>query len=265
MIIKHRKPFKYGYNGIIDTAKKHPEMLMDFGILKLDAGDKFVDRQYKERAFLLLSGAVELEWDGGKAMVQRKSCFDEAPSCLHVPSEVVVTLHGRKSNTEISIHQTKNDHLFPSKLFQPQDCQIRQVGVGLMKETATRTVRTVFDKSNRPESNLVLGETITLPGRWSGYPPHYHAQPEIYFYKFNLENGFGYAELGDEVFKVKNNDVTLMTDGVSHPQVAAPGYAMYYLWVIRHLDGLPYTGPIFIPEHLWLNDKDVAIWPETRS
>jgi 5-deoxy-glucuronate isomerase len=265
MIIKQLKPFKSGYNSIVDADKKYPEMLMDFGLLELNTEEKFVDRQHKERAFLLISGTLELEWDGGKAIVERGSVFDEAPSCLHVPSGISVTMRGCKPNTEVTVHRTDNDQSFSPKLFRPQDCQIRQVGVGTVKEMATRTVRTVFDKSNRPQSNLVLGETINLPGRWSGYPPHYHPQPEIYLYKFNLENGFGYAELGDEVYKVKNNDVTLMTDGISHPQVAAPGYAMYYLWVIRHLDGLPYTGPIFAPEYLWLNNKDAPIWPEAKS
>lgn len=265
MIIRHKNPFKVGYNSIVDVVKKHPEMLMDFGILKLDKYDEFNDHQKKERAYLLISGAVELEWEGNKTRAKRSSCFNEAPTCLHMPSGIPITIRGLQNNTEVTVHRTKNDQSFLPVLFRPQDCQIRQVGVGIAKEMATRTVRTVFDKSNRPESNLVLGETINLPGRWSGYPPHYHPQPEIYLYKFNLESGFGYAELGEEVFKVRNNDVTLMTDGISHPQVAAPGYAMYYLWVIRHLDGSPYTGPIFEPEHLWLNDMNAPIWPETRS
>jgi 5-deoxy-glucuronate isomerase len=54
-------------------------------------------------------------------------------------------------------------------------------------------------------------------------------------------------------------------EGVSHPQVAAPGYAMYYLWVIRHLDGNRYgeksATPIFEPEHRWVTEKGAVIWP----
>jgi 5-deoxy-glucuronate isomerase len=262
MFIKHRQELKNGYNGIVDIFRKHPEMLMDFGILKLDAGDEFADKQRKERAFLLLSGSVEFEWDGGKALAERKSCFDEEPTCLHVASGIPVDVRAREPGAEVIVLRTANERTFPSILFRPQDCQVRQVGVGTMHEMATRTVRTVFDKSNRPQSNLVLGETVNQPGRWSGFPPHCHPQPEIYLYKFNRGEGFGYAELGEYVYKVRNNDVTLMSDGVSHPQVAAPGYAMFYLWVIRHLDGKPYTGPIFDPEYLWLNNKDAPIWPD---
>lgn len=40
---------------------------------------------------------------------------------------------------------------------------------------------------------------------------------------------------------------------------------MYYIWVIRHIDGNPYKSPqypIFESEHLWVNDKNAKIWPE---
>ena len=44
MFIKHPQAIKNGYYGIVDINRKHPEMLMDFGLLKLDAGDEFADR-----------------------------------------------------------------------------------------------------------------------------------------------------------------------------------------------------------------------------
>ena len=68
--------------------------------------------------------------------------------------------------------------------------------------------------------------------------------------------------LGDDVVKVKNNDTVLILDDVSHPQTAGPGYAMYYVWVIRHLDNDPYIKPVFEPEHLWVTDKNAKIWPD---
>lgn len=131
-----------------------------------------------------------------------------------------------------------------------------------MKETSTRVVRTIFDKSNSANSNLVLGEVINYPGKWSSYPPHHHPQPEIYYYKFQPHNGYGFSQLGDDVVKVQNCDTVKILDDVSHPQVTAPGYAMFYVWVIRHLDGDPYITPTFEPEHLWVTQKDAAIWPD---
>lgn len=53
-----------------------------------------------------------------------------------------------------------------------------------------------------------------------------------------------------------------MLDGQTHPQCAAPGFAMWYLWVICHLDNNPYQGPNFIPEYQWVLQPDAIIWPD---
>jgi 5-deoxy-glucuronate isomerase len=241
---------------------KHADALMDFGILKLNEGQKITSITPKETVFLLISGEVEFEWEGHKAVATRSSCFYEGPWCLHVPSDVPVNITCIKRDTEISVYKTTNQQLFESRLFTPEDCKIEMLGTGTMNEMATRAVRTIFNKSNREKSNLLLGETINFPGKWSSYPPHCHPQPEVYFYKFNLENGFGFSGLGDQAYKIINNDTILVNSPVGHPQVAAPGYAMYYSWVIRHIDNLPFLKPTFFNEHLWLNDKQSKFWPD---
>ncbi len=38
----------------------------------------------------------------------------------------------------------------------------------------------------------MIGEDIHYPGKWAGFPSHYHEQPEIYFYKFDKDQGFGW-------------------------------------------------------------------------
>ena len=262
MRIRQKKQFEYGYNSITEMDGKHAEMLMDFGILRLSKGQKTTSATPKERAFLLISGEAEFEWEGHTVVAQRSSCFYEGPWCLHVPSNLPVNITCLKGDTEISVQQTTNNQSFEAKLFTPEDCKIEMIGTGTMNEMATRTVRRIFNKANREKSNLVLGETINFPGKWSSYPPHYHPQPEIYFYKFNLENGFGYSGLGNKVYKVINNDALLISSQVGHAQVAAPGYAMYYIWVIRHIDNMPFLQPTFVREHLWLNNKQSKFWPE---
>ena len=77
-------------------------------------------------------------------------------------------------------------------------------------------------------------EVVNLPGPSSSFTPHRHPRPEIYFYKFLPENGYGFCEMEDKVLKVKHNDMVKFLNGVSHPQVAAPGNVMWYLWVIKH-------------------------------
>jgi 5-deoxy-glucuronate isomerase len=122
-------------------------------------------------------------------------------------------------------------------------------------------VRTIFDGDNSPlDAELVLGEVVTLPGGWSSYPPHHHRQPEIYHYRFTEPQGYGHAELGEDVHKVYERDTILIPPGLDHAQCAAPGYGMYYSWVIRHLPGDPYTVPDFTESHAWTMDAQARYW-----
>ncbi len=262
MVIRQKAAFKAGYNPITAIDEQENNTMMDFGILILENGQREIDEENKERAFLLVQGDVTFEWPGNKIRARRASNFNEEPWCLHVPAGVKVIITGMDGTSEVCITKTTNDSEFNSKLYTPEECASENRGAGTMREASTRIVRTVFDKSNSPLSNLVVGEVINFPGKWSSYPPHHHPQPEIYYYKFNPGNGYGFAQLGDDVVKVGENDTVKILNDASHPQVTAPGYAMYYVWVIRHLDGNPYITPAFEPEHLWVTDKNSNFWPE---
>lgn len=264
MVIKQEGKFKPGYSPITYLDDKEYSTLMDFGILTIENGQVERNNEEKERAFLLIGGEAAFEWEGNRIIAKRQSFLDEEPWCLHVPAGVDVKLTGLSESTEICVAKTYNERKFESKLYSNKDCRVEQFGKGTLGETSTRTVRTVFDISNADYANLVVGEVVNYPGKWSSYPPHHHPQPEIYFYKFYPEQGYGYSESGDEVFKVRNNDTAVILNEVTHSQVAAPGYAMYYIWVIRNLDNNPFNERIFVPEHKWLLDKDAKIWPETE-
>ena len=100
-----------------------------------------------------------------------------------------------------------------------------------------------------------------MPGRYSSAPPHHHPQPEIYFYRFQPEQGFGFAELGEnQALKVKHNDAIKILDNADHMQTSAPGYHMWYLWIIRHLPKNPYKGFEYNPKHEWILDPKSKIW-----
>ncbi|QEK11603.1 5-deoxy-glucuronate isomerase [Crassaminicella thermophila] len=261
MRIRQAEPFKYGYNSITEMNGKHSNMLMDFGILKMKKDDVQTSSENLERAYLLIHGEVTLEWEGNKVTAKREDCFSEDPYCLHVPSNVEVKITCLKDDTEIAVQKTDNEKAFPAKLYTPDECRSEQFGAGTLNETATRTVRTIFDHSNSPDANLVIGEVINHPGKYSSYPPHHHPQPEIYHYRFYPEQGYGLSVVGDDAYVVNNMDTVAIPGGLVHPQTAAPGYAMYYVWMIRHLDNNPFDERIFVDEHKWLLDKDAKIWP----
>ena len=265
MIAKKDNDFKTGYTSITEQDGKNPEMLLDFGILKMNKDDVHTDEQKKERAWILIKGSVVFEWEGRRAEGVRASCFDENPVALHVPEGVPVKIYAAE-DSELGVEACDNDKLFESKFYSKEDVRCDIFGAGALNEASIRTVRTVFDGETSPESNMVMGEVINHPGKWSSFPPHDHPQPEIYHYRFFPEQGFGVSLLEDDAFIVKDGDSSLIMPDKTHSQVASAGYAMYYIWMIPHLPEdrwLP-TTRYFRKEHEWLLEKDVKIWPEMK-
>lgn len=258
MRIQHAGAFRQGYEAIVDRAD--PDVLMDFGVLTLGPGEAWASGEADEKALLLTAGEVELVWSSGRSIARRKSLLDESPAVLHLPEDAGVRVVAGPEGAELLLARTPNPRRFEPRFYAPGDCRSEQRGKGTMQETSTRIVRTVFDGANAPEANLVLGEVVTAPGRWSSYPPHHHPQPEIYHYRFVPEQGIGLTAIGQEAHLLRHRDTVVIRDGQDHPQVAAPGYAMWYAWIIRHLDGNRYGTPIFTSEHAWVQDPGAAIW-----
>jgi 5-deoxy-glucuronate isomerase len=261
MRVRPNTAFKNGYNSITEMNKSHSNMLMDFGILKLSKNQNY-ESKLLERALLLVKGEILLKWSNKETVLKRDSLFDENPSCLHLSCGETVKITGISDDSEIIIAATNNKNKFESKLYTPEECRSEQFGVGVLNETSNRTVRTIFDYNNAPYAKLVIGEVINHPGRWSSYPPHDHPQPEIYYYKFDREQGFGVSIIEDDAYLIRNNDTCCITPGKVHPQVTAPGYPMWYCWVIRHLDDNPFIDRHFRDEHKWLLDPNAKTWPE---
>jgi 5-deoxy-glucuronate isomerase len=259
LITAFREGFAPGYTPITEENDAALGTGFDFGIRVLGGGERVHERCAKETLWVLIEGEAEVELDGRRTILRRSSVFDERPSAVHVAAagSFAVTVHAR---AEWACAVVTNERDFAPRLFLPADSSIERRGAGLAQGACEREVRLLFDASTRPFSNLVAGEVVNLPGRWSSWPPHRHRQPEIYHYRFTHPQGFGHAELGESVFKVRSGDTLRIPGGESHAQVAAPGYGMWYLWVVRHLPGAPYTGFAFDPEHAWMLDPAERGW-----
>jgi 5-deoxy-glucuronate isomerase len=212
-----------------------------FSILHLKNSSYHIQCQGLEYAVLLIEGTAVASFHGESISLKRGHWKDENPSVFHLsPCEELFL----KSDTEarFAIIATKNSESFASKYYPPQSVSVDHRGKGILNDTCYRLVRTVFAHDVAPkEAKLVLGEVINFPGRWSSYPPHHHDQAEIYYYEFHPKFGFGFAQCGEEVYKVSNQDLLYIPGGKDHAQVSAPGYDQYYIWTIRH-GSVPYTG-----------------------
>jgi len=256
--------FLPGYTAITEAAGSGaavvPGLEIDFAVVKLRAGEVRAETHEHESVWVLLGGAAEIAFAGQTTTVRRASLFDEAPTALHLGPGTPVTFRALTPETEWAVARTRNERRFPPRLYRPTDLAPEYRGAGLVQNACLRNVRLIFDRTTRPESNFVLGEVINYPGRWSSYPPHHHDQPEIYHYRFTAPNGYGHAELGEDVVKVRDGDTIVIPPGRDHAQVSAPGYGMYYLWIIRHLPGNPYTGFTFAADHEWTLDAAQQGW-----
>jgi 5-deoxy-glucuronate isomerase len=260
VITRHRGGFPRGLTWITQEGEAPLDTGTDFGILRMGRGERLSEPTAKETAWVLFSGQAEVEVGGLRAAVSRASLFDEAPTVVHVPAGTRAHIDVTSEEAEWGVVCATNPKTFEPRIFFPGDIQNELRGKGLVQEGALRVVRLAFDLNHRPESNLVLGEVINYPGRWSSYPPHHHAQTELYHYRFTLPQGYGHAELGDEVYKVRQYDTVKIQGGLDHPQVSAPGYGMYYLWIVRHQPGNPYRGFEFSEEHRWVLDGRQQGW-----
>lgn len=259
-LTQYRNGFSQGLTWITRYDEAEDNTGIAMGVHKLHQGERYTATAQGEMAWLLMEGKVRVQCGNLQDRFSRHSLFDESASALHLAKGTEVVLEA-ESDAELTIYQTSNAASFPPRLYQPRDVPNEHRGKGQVGDTCYRFVRTIFDRSNAdPKAELVLGEVITMPGRWSSYPPHHHPQPEIYHYRFTKPQGYGHAELGERVLKVHHYDTVKIFDGLDHPQCAAPGYGMYYAWVIRHLPDRPYTVPEFTEAHRWIMDPKAEYW-----
>lgn len=233
---------------------------LGFSALRLSPGQRLDLETERETAWLMMQGDLRIEAPGLSADFSRGSLFDDLPQALHVAAGTQVGLHAQ-SEVELLCFEVDNPQTFSPRIIDRGAVRNEARGKGALRDGAFRYVRTLIDdQDGPPQAQLVLGEVVNLPGRWSSYPPHHHEQPEIYHYRFTDPRGYGHAEEGEQVFKVREGDTLLIHPGLDHSQCAAPGYGMWYAWAIRHLDRQRYSVPEFTEPHRWTLAEGARTW-----
>lgn len=234
--------------------------LIQLDLAELGTGESFEKTSDDEVLVVVLSGVVDVEVDGqpmGSAG-GRASVFDGPGDAVYAPPGSVIRLTAA-SAAEFAIASAPIDNLAPGKarVIRPADQEIAERGDG----NWSRSVRTILGPDDEA-GRLLVGETINPPGNWSSYPPHKHDThnpphevqlEEVYLFKLAPEGGFGIQLLYDgerkDAFMVRDNDVAAIKSGY-HPVVGAPGYSLYYLWVMAG-NGRQMI-PALDPQHAWV-------------
>ena len=245
------------------VTPERPGDLIGLALSDLDAGQSFESTGDLETVVVLLGGVVDVEANGESlgSAGGRSSVFEGPGHAVYAPPGTVLRLKAT-TPAQIAIATAPAGQGAPLKarIIGPGDQRLADVGKG----NWSRTVRTILGPEHAA-GRLLLGETINPPGNWSSYPPHKHdreAPPEevrleeVYFFKVDPPEGFGvqvrYDDAGTEAFTVRDGDSAVIRSGY-HPLVAAPGYSLYYLWIMAG-DGRQMI-PYMDPAHAWVAES----------
>jgi 5-deoxy-glucuronate isomerase len=217
-----------------------------------------------ERLAVILSGRARVDIAGGAVGTAggRDDVFDAAGDALYLPETTSGSLAPEGGGLSVALASCRAGALpaGPARLIRAGDQRIATVG----SDTWRRTVRTILGPDDMA-SRLLVGETVNSPGLWSSYPPHRHDREsddevrleEVYLFRLRPANGFGVqvrydSDAEQEARMVRDGDVAVITSGY-HPVVAAPGYELYYLWVMAGEGRV--MRPHLDPRHGWVEGQ----------
>jgi 5-deoxy-glucuronate isomerase len=238
---------KTGYTELVSPETSELKHI-SLGILRINRGEhRTIPPTEQEQTLVILCGRCILSCLGFTQVRigERPDVFGGKASAIYLPAGQGGHIEA-ESNLEIamvSIPGTASD-LTPG-IVLPDNVRHRDVG----QNNWRRDVYDIID-NDFPAQHILLGETINPPGNWSGSPAHKHdrhtpphetAMEEVYFFRVEPPQGFGMQRIYTDDreinynYTVEDNDVVIIPRGY-HPVVAAPGYRLYYLWILAGTD-----------------------------
>jgi 5-deoxy-glucuronate isomerase len=224
-----------------------------FRTLDLDDGDEsLLDSADHETAIVTVSGGgVEINLEDGPILRLdgRASAFDGLPWAAYLPAGTRARVIGRPlagQRALIAIARAPSSGRAGVStepiVVAPADIEVEIRGAG----NCTRQVNPIMPPGF-PADRLLISETFTPAGNWSGWPPHKHdiddppreaVLEETYFFQYDRPEAWGIQrvygrdgtrESANDLFaEVRHGDLVIVDRGY-HPFIAAPGYNAYYL------------------------------------
>lgn len=253
-----------GYQEVItDEAKLD---VIGFDLIRLNPGESMTQESGEyELGLVILSGNCDITAGTLQAtdLGKRRNVFDGKPTTVYVPRDTEYTVKANDLGMlEIGVCKVKADKKYEPFVVLPEEITTEHRG----KLNWQRDVNDIITaKYEGKVDKIVLGETYGCAGQWSSYPSHKHDtdnmpyevnMEEIYHFKVNPGQGFGIQVMYNddmtlkESYIVRDGDSIAIKDGY-HPVAAAPGYSVYYLWVMAGKSGRRLT-PCDDPKHAWV-------------
>lgn len=222
-----------------------------------------------EGLVLPLSGGCQVDVVGPRGedehllLTGRSGVFAGPTDSVFAPVGSRVTVQGPAAGrARLAVATARADRVCPVRLVRAEETTTDLRGAG----AASRRVVNYTLGTGVEVDHLLVCEVITPGGNVSSYPPHKHDEhtrderelEEIYYFEVaDGPAGAGrayhrtYGTTGrpiDVLAEVRTGDVALVPHGFHGPDVALPGYDLYYLNVM--------AGPA--TDHAWLMVDDPA-------
>ena len=234
-----------GFKQILKTGEK--TKFTGLAVLTLDAGESYEgDSLQEELALVILSGKCQVTVNElvFENLGSRKDVFSGKATTVYVPinSHYKVT-EVKGAKLEIAVVSVPAEEQTTPFVVQPEEVVVNHRGV-LNWQRDVHDI--ITDNGEGRVHRLIVGETFSYSGQWSSYPSHKHDThnlpfeskfDEIYLFKVNPVEGFGIQVMYTDDFSlreahiIKDGDAVALPEGY-HPVAAAPGFQVYYLWVM---------------------------------
>ena len=270
-LLAKAKPLKPGYNPIM-SPDNYPLKYLKLGRLLLDesSGNYQENTGPDELAVSIFSGRCEIAVDGEQVwetLGDRESILAGKPTMAYIPRQRKWRAKALSPTVDLGVFRATSRRDTEPQLIRPQEIRIDTPGAASWQREVITGIGT-----NADADRLIVGETYSLPGKWSSYPPHKHdtnAPPkeawyeEVYHFLLEPKQGFGiqrvytapgHPEPIDEVYVVEDGDTVAIPRGY-HPVAAAAGYRVAYFWALAG-EERTYAAWSDDPKHAWLRDVE---------
>ncbi len=261
--LKHYQP-KSGFTRIAAIGDGDLK-LTEFGIIDLKEGENHIAETGKnEVALIILGGKCAVTGDGFDfpSVGGRKDVFSGKPHTVYIPCGKGYKVTAL-TDVELAWTASPSDLKTEAYVITPEQTKEAHIGKDNYQRDAVLMLTDAF-----PSKHLFIGEAYVPSGNHASYPPHRHDfdnlpvevdMEEVYFFRFNPGQGYGIQKIYtddrdiDYTCTVQQNDITLIPRGY-HPVINAPGYTMYYLWIMAGTNHRKFLS-VMDPNHKWIAGK----------
>ncbi len=259
-----------GFEEIINddnSGLKH----INFNGLYLEAGEE-QDLQPEDREFALVlqKGDFTVNIEEGEKEVfsgvtaYRESVFDQLPTVIYLPPGSKMNIKS-ENGLEMLAYSAKCDSERKAEIIAPQD--VNEVYSGI--KNWRRRVRVILGPESDISEKLIVGESVSIPGGWIGFPAHKHdiecdtEYPLEEIFSFKLDGAQGAMALHhtydtdrdiEEHYLIDDDNYAVAIPDGYHTSQAMPGCRYYLLWGLAG-DCKEYK-LTFDPDFAWLQDAE---------